>query len=533
PAKRGSCKARAGADAAASPVARWGPCSTCVLWQLYKATDPSIPEENWECIQRFCDQVNANPEGSSLAPRLLAHKIQSPQEMEALHALTVLEMCVNNCGERFHSEVAKFRFLNELIKVLSPKYFGSWSSEKVKSRVIEIMFSWTVWFPQEVKIRDAYQMLKKQGLVKQDPKLLEDKILPPPSPRPKNSIFDVDEEKSKLLARLLKSSHPEDLQAANRLIKSMIKEEQEKSAKVSKRLNTLDDVRESVRLLEELLVQYRQRDLSAPDLGRLQGLSEHCEKLRPLLFRLASETVDNDEALGKVQQNVMPAPSCSPVRRLPSGAFLSLGWDTGKKGHCAGGVVSILHAFSSRNLSPLKSSLPDLPCSSAADVLTSSLACDLKPAAALQDSSLANLFVPLASIKPSAIPPITVYDQNGFKAMLHFSRDPAPSQVNVLVMVLSLLSTSAQPIQDIVFQAAVPKVRSGLKVKLGCSEVPWCPLALAEGHRLQDLLLYEPLSLFQDPIRLRYKLMFTQGGRPVSEVGEVTGFPEAELWGRS
>lgn len=62
-----------------------------------------------------------------------------------------------------------------------------------------------------------------------------------------------------------------------------------------------------------------------------------------------------------------------------------------------------------------------------------------------------------------AIPPITVYDQNGFKAMLHFSRDPAPGRVNVLVMVLSLLSTSAQPIQDIVFQAAVPKVRGGLK----------------------------------------------------------------------
>lgn len=28
---------------------------------------------------------------------------------------------MNNCGGRFHSEMAKFRFLNELIKVLSPK----------------------------------------------------------------------------------------------------------------------------------------------------------------------------------------------------------------------------------------------------------------------------------------------------------------------------------------------------------------------------------------------------------------------------
>lgn len=38
--------------------------------------------------------------------------------------LQVLEMCVNNCGEKFHNEIAKFRFLNELIKVLSPKVGG-------------------------------------------------------------------------------------------------------------------------------------------------------------------------------------------------------------------------------------------------------------------------------------------------------------------------------------------------------------------------------------------------------------------------
>ncbi|NXN05534.1 GGA2 protein, partial [Sylvia borin] len=267
-----------------------------------EATDPSITEENWECIQRFCDQVNADMEGPLSALRLLAHKIQSPQEGEALHALTVLETCVNNCGDRFHSEMAKFRFLNELIKVLSPKYYGIWSSEKVKSRVTEVIFSWTVWFPQEVKIQDAYQMLKKQGIVKEDPKLPEDKILPPPSPRPQNSVFDTDEEKSKLLAKLLKSSHPEDLQAANRLIQSVIKEEQEKSAQVSRRVHTISEVSENVRRMDELLENYRRHELSPADWETLQALFQRCEKLRPLLFRLASEAVADEEALAEVLQ---------------------------------------------------------------------------------------------------------------------------------------------------------------------------------------------------------------------------------------
>uniref|UniRef100_A0A8C8RU51 Golgi associated, gamma adaptin ear containing, ARF binding protein 2 n=1 Tax=Pelusios castaneus TaxID=367368 RepID=A0A8C8RU51_9SAUR len=620
------------------------------LW-LNKATDSSIPEENWECIQRFCDQVNADPEGPSIAPRLLAHKIQSPQEMEALHALTVLETCVNNCGERFHSEVAKFRFLNELIKVLSPKYFGTWSTEKVKSRVIEMMFSWTVWFPQEVKIRDAYHMLKKQGIIKRDPKLLEDKILPPPSPRPKTSIFDVDEEKSKLLAGLLKSSNPEDLQVANRLIQSMIKEEQEEAAKVSRRLNAIDEVHSTVKLLDEMLISYKTQELPKSDLETLQSLFERCEKLRPLLFRLASEAVDDDEALAAILQandkltralglykqagvcheqsskgaassstdaaaphspldgtksyrlidfselgstfESLPEPSMnvtaaatqrststclldeefmslglsdSPVEQRPSpdlSSVLSAGYNgyspTGNAdthqtlgpgdSSWQGGspeknpLLDLAQLLSppsvttpfALNLPPVKSALASLPSSSAAEKsVCPDPAYELKPTVpsqpASQDVSLANLFVPLISITPSRTPPVTVYDHNGFKAMIHFSRDPAPGRPDVLVLVLSMLSTSAQPVTDIVFQAAVPKA---MRVKLqpaSGSQLPAFNPLLPPAVISQVLLLANP---HKDPIRLRYRLMFTQGGRPFSEVGEVSGFPEAELQGRS
>ncbi|XP_042720579.1 ADP-ribosylation factor-binding protein GGA2 isoform X3 [Lagopus leucura] len=558
----------------------------------------------------------------------------------ARKALNVLETCVNNCGEKFHNEIAKFRFLNELIKVLSPKYYGTWSSEKVKSRVTEIIFSWTVWFPQEVKIRDAYQMLKKQGIVKEDPKLPEDKILPPPSPRPQNSIFDTDEEKSKLLARLLKSSHAEDLQAANRLIKSMIKEEQEKSAKVSRRVNTISEVSENVKRMDELLEGYKKQELPKSDHETLQSLFQRCEKLRPLLFRLASETVDDDEALaellqandkltqvlGRYRQTVgshedsgggcsassssdAPAHRTPPRRvksytlidfseleamaQAPADQFSDI---TSASRHSSttsaclleeelksldlsdslvlqkppsdlglseaavhngcsknvsafepleleeswGGSCSEKNEFwsldqlsppprtkmLSPDLSPMKLPFPDLPNSSMADPSFSSLGYELKPAASLHpasnDASLANLFVPLISITLSSICPLTVYDRDGFKAMLHFSRDPAPGRPDVLVMVLSMLSTSAQPIKDIVFQAAVPKT---MKIKLqpaSGSELPAFSPLLPPAVVSQVLLLANP---HKDPVRLKYKLAFRHGEQPVSKVGEVTGFP--------
>jgi len=51
---------------------------------LFKATNPSNKLEDVNTIKQFCDAVNkanliSSNEGSAIACRLLAHKIQSPQ----------------------------------------------------------------------------------------------------------------------------------------------------------------------------------------------------------------------------------------------------------------------------------------------------------------------------------------------------------------------------------------------------------------------------------------------------------------------
>lgn len=54
---------------------------------------------------------------------------------------------------------------------------------------------------------------------------------------------------------------------------------------------------------------------------------------------------------------------------------------------------------------------------------------------------------------------MTVYDQHGFRILFHFAKDALPERPDVLVVVISMLSTAPQPIRNIVFQSAVPKVR--------------------------------------------------------------------------
>uniref|UniRef100_A0A9R1SQJ2 Golgi-associated, gamma adaptin ear containing, ARF binding protein 1 n=2 Tax=Cyprinus carpio TaxID=7962 RepID=A0A9R1SQJ2_CYPCA len=622
--------------------------------RINKATNPLNRETDWESIQLFCDQLSNEPEGPQLATRLLGHKIQSPQEWEAMQALTVLETCVKNCGKRFHNEVGKFRFLNELIKVVSPKYLGSRAPEPVKKKVLEMMYSWTVSLPEETKISDAYQMLKKQGIIKQDPDLPDDKPCPPPPPRPKNAIFE-DEEKSKMLSRLLNSSHPEDLRAANKLIKEMVQEDQKRMEKVSKRVNAIQEVKESVGLLTQLLGDYSKESGSHSNEELIKDLYQRCEKMRPTLFRLASDTEDNDEALAEIlQANDSLTQVINLYRQLVKGeevngdtssntrlpgrstALLDLtGLDTspsaqnfselpsktpssqemgisllddelmslGKKS-----VMTLCHVIllssesvdtavtpapavllpvasatktpitvpvtSTKSLDELdllgktllqqslppenlqvkwdklqsqsKPTLRDLQIKSGTNtatnpspvlafssepgtLLNSQLPACITPASTLQDDvSLANVTVPLESIKPSSLLPLTVFDQHSLRVLFHFARDSPPARPDVLVVIISMLSSAPVPITNVRFQAAVPKT---MRVKLqppSGSDLPAFNPLLPPAAITQVLLLANP---HKEKVRLRYKLTFDLGQESHDESGDVEQFPPPESWG--
>ncbi|KFO15246.1 ADP-ribosylation factor-binding protein GGA1, partial [Balearica regulorum gibbericeps] len=619
-----------------------------------KATNPLNKDLDWDGINAFCEQLNKELEGPPLATRLLAHKIQSPQEWEALQALTVLESCMKSCGKRFHDEVGKFRFLNELIKVVSPKYLGSRTPEKVKSKILELMYSWTLGLPHEVKISEAYQMLKKQGIVKCDPKLPDDAPFPLPPPRPKNIIFD-DEEKSKILARLLKSSHPEDLRAANKLIKEMVQEDQKRMEKISKRVNAIEEVNNNVKLLTEMVTNYSKGETTESNEDLMKELYQRCERMRPMLFRLASDTEDNDEALAEILQandnltqvinlykqlvrgeeingetvagplrgstsalldlsgldlpasgpsypvlptlsggSAVPVPDQAGSVSLLDDELMSLGLNDPAPHPAHAGDSSGWNSFqssdsnelsvtpimatqpvkadagtSSPKPSPFTSGLDDLDLlgktllqqslppesqqvrwekqqppprltlrdlqnrsssgSMAHNPSASTAVPPRPPAAALpQEISLANITVPLESIKPSSILPVTVYDQHGFRVLFHFAKDALPERPDVLVVVISMLSTAPQPIRNIVFQSAVPKV---MKVKLqppSGTELPAFNPIVHPSAITQVLLLANPQK---EKVRLRYKLTFTMGEQTYNEMGDVDQFPPPESWG--
>uniref|UniRef100_A0A673LL20 ADP-ribosylation factor-binding protein GGA3-like n=1 Tax=Sinocyclocheilus rhinocerous TaxID=307959 RepID=A0A673LL20_9TELE len=523
-----------------------------------KATHPTNRQEDWEYIIGFCDQINKELEGPQIAVRLLVHKIHS-QEWEALQALTVLEACMKNCGQRFHNEIARYRFLNELIKVVSPKYMGDSVSEKVKNKIIEMLYSWTVAFPNEAKIADAYQTLKRQGLVMSDPELTVDKtLIPSPPARPKNPVFD-NEDMGKLLAELLRSKNPEDLQEANRLIKNMVKEDEARVQKMAKRNNTLEEVNNNVKLLSEMLSHYDRDRSSDADRELIKELYERCDKLRRTAFKLATEAEDNDSSLGDILkanddlsrvigsykrivegqaddgdgEDLRPAKGDADVDSLfeyiNEYLILSLHSVSGLSG-IAGGTFGLSGGMMGSAAAPLQSTnpfvsaaVPGSPAVARAQAVTGASSSPARSS----EPSLSNLNVPLESIRPSKVLPVTVYDKDGVRVLMHFAMDCPPGRPDVLVMVVSLLNTAPLPVRSIVLQAAVPKsMRVKLQPPSGTEIAPFNPI-LPPASITQVMLLANPLKR----VRLRYKLMYLLGEHQYSEVGELDQFPPADRWG--
>ncbi|MGH0123491.1 UNVERIFIED_CONTAM: hypothetical protein FKN15_022716 [Acipenser sinensis] len=472
-----------------------------------------------------------------------------------------------------------------------------------------------------------------------DPVLPDDKPLPLPPPRPKNTIFE-DEEKSKMLARLLNSTHPEDLKAANKLIKEMVQEDQKRMEKVSKRVNTIAEVKSSVNLLTELLSSYTAETTSQSTEETIQELYQRCEKLRPTLFRLASDTEDNDEALAEILQAndsltqvinaykqvvrgeevngesvgasriagsssalldltgldtslttpTYPAfPSLSaghwapppdaghsllddelmslglndpnPSSNAASQSLESTGWNSFQSSDTVEPAIPADPAAVLKPTAPSQAPPPAGPSSTQApppgstglddlDLLGKTLLQQSLPPENMQvkwdkhlnqhkpslrdlqhrtqtidalpstpspspassqqtgalpnsqpsggapqparEISLANVTVPLESIKPSSIPPVTVFDRHSFRVLFHFALDPPPARPDVLVVVISMISTAPVPVQNIVFQSAVPKV---MKVKLqppSGTELPAFNPVVPPAAITQVLLLANP-----------------------------------------
>lgn len=268
---------------------------------LLKATSSSNQNIDSAAVEAFCTLINKEKDGAYVGSVVIANRLHCGVEKEVMQTLNVLDNCMGRCGTHFQSEIGKFRFLNEMIKLVSPKYLGCQTPAIVKQKVLQLLYVWTLDFPKETKIKEAYDMLKKQGVIKEIPNLNIAAGAENVPKRKVNSIF-TDTEKSKLLQKLLQSKDPEDIQAANWLIKSMVKEDEKRVELKSRRAMELESAQNNIRLLNEMLDSYVVETTSKDEMELIKELYQSCERLQPNLAKIATETSKNDDILGDIIQ---------------------------------------------------------------------------------------------------------------------------------------------------------------------------------------------------------------------------------------
>ncbi|KAH8245234.1 hypothetical protein KR032_006866 [Drosophila birchii] len=289
---------------------------------LDRATNPAKERVDELGVQMFCIVVRSNGQLVHKAQEMIVAKVRSSNVTEATRAISLLEECMTQCGEEFQDEAAKFRFLNELIRLVSKKYKGAETPHEVKQRIMECLLLWTTEFPQRQKIRDAYDMLRKEGDI-------EHGTTEAAVAKRESVLGTIDEA---MFAKLIKSNNPENFKRANLLLQYRMAQEARRNDLLAQHRLVLSEVQETMQLLNEMLDTY---DPTNQDVSEtLHELYKSCKKHKPIFqhlpqlldnsdAQLVADTLDANEALLTTMQRykqLVPSPARSSASSLPTTA---------------------------------------------------------------------------------------------------------------------------------------------------------------------------------------------------------------------
>lgn len=234
------------------------------------------------------------------------------------------------CGEghRFRSTVGTFRFLNELVKLVSPKYLSAETDARVRAKILDLLLLWTVQYPKEGKIKEAYHMLLRQGVVHDPPNPVSiQKQRPAPAAADCPLQRPPADPTSLKIKQLIQSKNPDrvDVHAANLMIQNYYEVEKKKAL----RMQEMSKGRENVAVLHEMMEHFSVSESSADDVALIRELYGSCKALQPTILMLTAnpeqeERVMRDaletndllvQALQKYE-SIMAQESCTGAQRV-------------------------------------------------------------------------------------------------------------------------------------------------------------------------------------------------------------------------
>ncbi|XP_044532893.1 TOM1-like protein 1 isoform X1 [Gracilinanus agilis] len=141
------------------------PFATSVGHLIEKATFAGVQTEDWGQFMHICDMIITSKDGSKEAVRAFKKRIsKNCNHKEIQLTLSLLDMCMQNCGPTFQSLIVKRDFIKDLVKLLSPRYNLPLD---IQNKILSFIMIWSQGFPGGVDVSDIkeiYLELLKKGV---------------------------------------------------------------------------------------------------------------------------------------------------------------------------------------------------------------------------------------------------------------------------------------------------------------------------------------------------------------------------------
>lgn len=314
--------------AARDPWGGWGGHAPSQLQRFIQAAcSPENYEPNLALNLEIADLVNSK-KGS--APReaavAIVNYINHRNPNVSLLALSLLDICVKNCGYPFHLQIGTKEFLNELVRRFPERPPIRYS--RVQMKILEAIEEWrsTICETSRYKedlgfIRDMHRLLSYKGYTFPEVRKDDAAVLNPSDVSFDNpflfcrsyhanhtqslkSAEEMEEEEreaqSAKLQELIRRGTPEDLQEANRLMKIMAG--YDTRSKVDYRAKAAEDVAKiqaKAKLLEERLEAFKPGD-TMTDGDVFEELASALQNAQPKIQKMCEEESDDTEAVAKL-----------------------------------------------------------------------------------------------------------------------------------------------------------------------------------------------------------------------------------------
>lgn len=284
------------------------PAATPLQRYIQNACSPENYEPNLALNLEIADLINAK-KGS--APREAAIAIvgyvNHRNANVSMLALSLLDICVKNCGYPFHLQISTKEFLNELVRRFPER--PPVRTTRVQGRILELIEEWrrTICETSKYKedlgfIRDMHRLLAYKGYMFPEVRREDAAVLNPSDNLRSAEEMEAEEREaqSAKLQELIRRGTPHDLQEANRLMKIMAGyDTRRKTDYRAKAAEEVGKIQQKARLLEEMLQDHKPGDkINEGDV--FEELANALASAHPKIQKMCEEESDDHEAVAKL-----------------------------------------------------------------------------------------------------------------------------------------------------------------------------------------------------------------------------------------